>query len=482
MTWSISGTTFRDRYGRHAFLHGINFVDKNPENRPEGVQPWADDDLAQAANWGLNAVRLGVMWAHAMPEPGQPNTAYLDWLADQVEACHRHGLHVVLDAHQDLYAQAHSDGAPAWATLTEHKFDPTGLWSDAYLESPAVHEALDAFWANAEVDGRGLQDHFSEFWLAVLERVGSHPAVVALDLFNEPVPGSPLPGYFELLIGAFAHLTGQDPMQVAADWEDPEKKFAQLQRLDDADLHRALGDAVAPALAEFDTGPVADFYERVGGAIRAAGHQHIILRENTYLSNMGVPCLAPLPEGIGPVAFSPHAYDLVVDTPAVVMASDRRVRTILQRHAELQQRWNRPALLGEWGALSTYDGVASHSQAIQDFVDEHLWSQTYWCWEPAFAGTEAQRSLVRPRIRAVVGTVDTLTLPRPMWVVSWHTTEQDLDAAGDHPWHEFWVPADAAVEYRIDDETQPMPEPDAQLGRVLRLPAAVGRGRVVVRR
>lgn len=476
MTWTIKGQGFQDEHGRHAFLHGINFVDKNPEKRPAGVPPWTDHDLAQAASWGLNGVRLGVIWAAAMPAPGRPDEAYLTWLTSQVEACHRAGLHVVLDAHQDLYAQAHSDGAPAWATLTDHPFDATGLWSDAYLVSPAVHEALDAFWANSEVAGRGLQEHFAEFWLAVLDTVGSHPAVVGLDLFNEPVPGSLLPRHFELLIGAFAQLTGQDPMRVAADWEDPEAKFAQLQHLDDPELHRALGDAVAPALAEFDASPVAEFYQRVGGAIRSAGHEHVILRENTYLSNMGVPCLAPLPEGIGPVAFSPHAYDLVVDTPAVTMASDRRVLTILERHAELQQRWDRPSLLGEWGALSTYDGVAGHSHAIQDFVDEHLWSQTYWCWEPAFSGTDAQLSLVRPRAHAVVGTVESI-IPGELWAAEWVTTPEDVERAGEHAHHAFFVPEGATVEYAVDGE----PRTVGGSGRV-QPTAEPGRGRLVVRR
>lgn len=124
-------------------------------------------------------------------EHGRPDEGYLGWLREQVETCRRHGLHVVLDAHQDLYAQAHSDGAPGWATLTDHPFDATSLWSDAYLSSPAVHEALDAFWANAQVAGRGLQDHFAEFWLAVLDAVGKEPAVVALDLFNETGPHHP---------------------------------------------------------------------------------------------------------------------------------------------------------------------------------------------------------------------------------------------------------------------------------------------------
>ncbi|WP_040281815.1 glycoside hydrolase family 5 protein [Tessaracoccus massiliensis] len=473
MQWTIDGTAFRDEHGRHTFLHGINFVDKNPERRAPGIPPWTDEDLAQASAWGLNGIRLGVIWAAAMPEPGRPDEGYLGWLREQVETCRRHGLHVVLDAHQDLYAQAHSDGAPGWATLTDHPFDATSLWSDAYLSSPAVHEALDAFWSNAQVGGRGLQDHFAEFWLAVLDAVGKEPAVVALDLFNEPVPGSALPGYFELLIGAFAELTGQDPMAVADDWADPEAKFAQLQRLDDPQLHRALGDAVAPALAEFDGGSVDAFYRRVGGAIREAGHSHIILRENTYLSNMGVPSLAPLPADLDPVASSPHAYDLVVDTPAVTMASDQRIRTILERHAELQQRWQRPALLGEWGALSTYDGVAGHAHAIQDFVDEHLWSQTYWCWEPAFAGTDAQRSLVRPRVHAVVGTVE--AIDPAGWSAEFTTSPADVARADAH---QFFVPEGAAVTYTVDGAHRALPASD---GGVLRLPAEPGSGRVVVR-
>src|SRR5690606_26464663 len=128
-------------------------------------------------------------------------------------------------------------------------FEATDLWSDAYLTSPAVHEALDAFWANAPgPTGVGLQDSFAAMWAQVATRVGAHPAVVGYDLLNEPTPGTDAGAVFETLIGAFAHVTGQDPQQVAADFTDPEAKFAQLGRLDDVATHRAIGDAVAPLL------------------------------------------------------------------------------------------------------------------------------------------------------------------------------------------------------------------------------------------
>lgn len=464
MGWTTDDLAFRDNHGRHAFIHGINFVDKDPARRREtGQEPWTEEDLEQAAGWGLTGVRLGVIWSAVMPSPGEPDARYLDWLAGQVERCRRHGLRVVLDAHQDPYAQAYSDGAPSWATLTDHPFEHTGLWSDAYLASPAVQESLDRFWGNEAVHGKGLQEHFADFWLAVLDRVGDDPFVVALDLFNEPVPGSPLPEYFGMLLGAFAELTGQSLETVMAAWNHPEAKLAQLERLNDPQLYRALGDAVAPALAEFDAGPINDFYERVGGAIRAAGHNHLILRENSYLSNMGVPSLAPIPQGIDPVAFSPHAYDLVVDTEAITMASNERIRTILERHVELQERWRRPALLGEWGALSTVDGVGDHARFIEDFVDRHLWSHTYWCWEPEFAGSEAQRALVRPHPRAVVGTVTSIE-PGPPWVIEWHTTAADIERADEAAVHEF-----------------SLPPRDGSPGRTLMVPAEEGPGRLELR-
>lgn len=92
----------------------------------------------------------------------------------------------------------HHRGLP----LTSHEFAATDLWSDAYLASPAVHEALDNFWTNTVGPGGvGLQDRFAAMWAHVAQQLGNHPAVAGYDFPNEPTPGSAEPEIFANIIG-----------------------------------------------------------------------------------------------------------------------------------------------------------------------------------------------------------------------------------------------------------------------------------------
>ncbi|EYT49499.1 cellulase family glycosylhydrolase [Brachybacterium muris] len=192
MTLSTRGSILVDEYGRQRVLHGINLVDKG---RPGSTDPrdfqgsWSERDLDQLVEIGLDAVRLGVIWAPLEPEPGTYSGQHLTWIGEQLDRLHQRGLAVILDGHQDLYSQDYSDGAPPWATLTDHPFEATELWSDAYLTSPAVHEAYDAFWADAPAaDGVGIQTRFVALWGMLAQRFGDHPAVIGYDVLNEPTP------------------------------------------------------------------------------------------------------------------------------------------------------------------------------------------------------------------------------------------------------------------------------------------------------
>ena len=145
-------TRLRDEHGRHRVFHGINLVAKG-NRRPTGSYvdrgfrgTWTADDIADLAARGLTLVRLGILWAAVEPEPGRYDEEYLDWVGSQLDLIGAAGMFAFPDAHQDLYSQAFEDGAPAWATLTDHEYAATEPWSDAYLSSPAVHEALDRFW------------------------------------------------------------------------------------------------------------------------------------------------------------------------------------------------------------------------------------------------------------------------------------------------------------------------------------------------
>lgn len=154
----IDGTTLRDEYGRQRILHGINMVAKGRQ-QAHGTfiecgfrGDWTREDIDDLAARGFTLVRLGVMWAAVETQPGAYDD-YLTWVREQLDLIEAAGMVAVLDSHQDLYSQKFGDGAPHWATLTDQEHEDTDLWSDAYLVSPALHEALDQFWANAPGPG-----------------------------------------------------------------------------------------------------------------------------------------------------------------------------------------------------------------------------------------------------------------------------------------------------------------------------------------
>src|SRR5699024_386160 len=119
-----------------------------------------------------------------------------------------------------------------------------------------------------------------------------------------------------------------------------------LSHLEDAALHRRLGDRLAPLLAEIEQGPIHGFYSEVVPALRAVAPTGLILREHDYFGNMGIPPPLP-PLEVAAWASSPHGYGLVVDPEAMPLASDTRSSTIFSRAAETAQRLGVPVIVGE---------------------------------------------------------------------------------------------------------------------------------------
>lgn len=469
------GLHLRDEHGRQRVLHGINLACKGSSGTPDPDSfrgQWSASDIADLAGRGFSVVRLAVIWAAVEPEPGRYDEAHLGWLHDQLELCHEAGLAVVLDAHQDLYSQSFADGAPAWATLTDAEFTPTELWSDAYLDSAAVQQALDAFWADAPGPGGvGLQDRFAAMWGMLADRFGSHPAVIGYDLLNEPTPGGAARTILEQLVGTFAHVTGQDPLQVAADFDDPAGRFGQLGRLDDVQVHRAIGDELAGTLAEFDRDAIAPMVERVRTAIRRADPTTPILREHCYFANLGIPAGVTPPDDPAWV-YSPHGYDLTVDTDMVAESSLTRTTTLFSRMREEQQRLDVPALLGEWGAFGSATGITDYATALLDLFDSYGWSWTYWCWTDDFATTEAAAALTRPRPWAFAGTARS-------WRVTADRFEVDWDGHDGTAPSLFWIGEGAGTITVLRDGE---PVAAERRGGLVEVPAAPGRHELIMER
>ncbi|NLM85735.1 MAG: cellulase family glycosylhydrolase [Clostridiales bacterium] len=400
----VDGTRLVDPNGKQVHFRGINLINKGIK-RPDGAwdfdPTWPDAVWQRFADLGMNAVRLGIIWAALEPVPGQYDERYINLIKHQLDLAAQAGMSVMLDMHQDLYAQRFSDGAPDWAVLTDAPYEATDLWSDAYLSSPAVQQAWDAFWENKEVPqtGRGLQDHYAALWAHLAAAFHDHPALFSYDIMNEPAPGSQILEMFGLLMHNVAesltpeeatHLGLSEPSleSLSAAFSDPESKLKLLSLLDDPERYRLLGDLSQEPVIHFERTVLEPFYEKITTAILAHDEDRFILRGNNYISNIGVP------SGIRPITvkgrpdpkqiFAPHGYDLVVDTPAMLHPSDSRAQSIFRRHRETQLALNLPAIVTEWGAFDIYDSALNHGRFLLDLFASWGWGNTYWCYTENF--------------------------------------------------------------------------------------------------
>ena len=119
---SIDGNAkFRDASGRHMLFHGVNIVYKQDPFIPS--QKEGDDiqltllqeDIDDLKNWGINMVRLGVMWEAVEKQPGVYDQDYLDKVVDLVNKLGENGIYTLVDMHQDVLSRPTcGEGIPAF--------------------------------------------------------------------------------------------------------------------------------------------------------------------------------------------------------------------------------------------------------------------------------------------------------------------------------------------------------------------------------
>ena len=186
-----AGRWITDSSGRVLTVSGVNMVYKLPPYAPDATGFGADDAAFLAAN-GFNAVRVGVIWKAVEPQPGVFDDTYLARIAATVQTLGSHGIFSLLDFHQDMYnEQFQGEGAPDWAVSDNGlPAQPALGFPGNYFFQPALQATYDNFWANAPVDGTGLQDWYAAAWRHVAAYFRGNPGVLGYDTFNEPFPGS----------------------------------------------------------------------------------------------------------------------------------------------------------------------------------------------------------------------------------------------------------------------------------------------------
>jgi endoglycosylceramidase len=185
-----AGRWITDADGRVLTVSGVNMVNKLTPYTP-AADGFDDADGAFLADNGLSAVRVGIIWKALEPSPGVFNDAYLASIESTVNMLGSHGIVSLLDFHQDMYNERfQGEGAPDWAVDQSGPVFPLLGFSANYFLLPALMTAYDNFWANATVDGEGLQDWYAGAWEHVASYFASNSYILGYDLYNEPDPGS----------------------------------------------------------------------------------------------------------------------------------------------------------------------------------------------------------------------------------------------------------------------------------------------------
>ena len=419
---TVDGTLFRDLHQRELILNGINLIIKDPGRGY--VCGITQEEFKQISDWGFNVIRLGIIWDGLEPEPGVYDNSMFQCLDERIRWARENGLYVILDMHQDLYSVQFSDGAPEWATITDDQMHYTGaVWSDAYLISPAVQTAFDNFWNNTPAtDGMGIQDHYAHLWKYIAERYANESTVIGYDLMNEPFIGTEarafIPAMVEAYMGIFKEQiqeAGMEAGDLMEMWGHPEGRARILENMTDTAIYSKVVCAVQEMNQAFESTTLMDMYTRVAKAIREVDPNHIIFLEHSYFSNPGVPSgiqRITYTDGTteDKLAYTPHGYDLVVDTKAYTNASNARVGYLFDHTHRTSKRLNMPMLVGEWGAFNGMDSsFVGQTRFILEKFENYKCGQTYWANYPGIENHPYFEALKRPRPIEVAGTIDSFS-------------------------------------------------------------------------
>lgn len=140
----------RDRIGRERIFHGLNVVMKGCPWHPQvdkfdARMSFCDTDIALLQEWGMNVVRLAIMWPGVEPSRGHFNFTYLNIMKSIVEKLHVAGIYSLLEFHQDLFtAEFCGEGVPAWV-LEEEKYKINVEWFGHGKQSTTMKNSRASF-------------------------------------------------------------------------------------------------------------------------------------------------------------------------------------------------------------------------------------------------------------------------------------------------------------------------------------------------
>jgi len=347
-----------DSDGRVTIFHGENFVQKGFPWYPEVLLDI--ENIKAMQSWGWNTVRLGVMWTGVEPEMGVYNETYVDIIGGILDNLEAHGIHAIIDVHQDVISSLFClyDGAPLWAIelsdTSEHPFPwpldwdgenpctPGRQWGQNYLAEETGAAFQDLFDNHNE-----MRDHFNAFWAKIATSFKDR-SILGYEIINEPFPGNIYKQPSLLLPG----VAGSQSLQ--------------------------------------------PFYDVIGATIHETDPDHIVFYEpvtwgmifNGSVTGSGFTQVPGGEEFRTKSVFSFHYYCWWFtedDKDLQKVTCDKKFGPkIFDQVEEDISRLGGSAMLTEWGqGCNPQSNWTAECDPIMDLADEHLLSWTDWYWTGA---------------------------------------------------------------------------------------------------
>ena len=336
-----------DQRGAQVILRGVNvnqlgqYYAADPAVPP--VLPLTEQDFADIAAMGFNAVRLVLSWSALQPAPGQIDGAEIDRAKQAVDWAGQHGIHVVLDMHQDAWGKGVLapegtacrsgtspmtgwDGAPDWAS--HYDSAPPCQFTGRDL-APNVLRAFTSFYTDRDA----IQEELVSVWGRLANEFAANPTVVGYDLLNEPAFAEQAPLTSGMLLGSY---------------------------------HARAIEAI-----------------RAGEQAAPGGYAHpVFLEPSIWWSGFGVDPLPPHGFTSDPqVVFAPHLYN-----ESITMDQSLGITTVgIERGYALAARaaagWGSPLWVGEWGTFG--DPLANRARNVRFAAaeDDLLVGSAVWIWK-----------------------------------------------------------------------------------------------------
>ena len=370
-TGLASSCAIVDEAGRQIILRGINarvkgIFDVNFDDGRKPLQPIAEftkADTDALRQMGFYFLRLPIQWSGIEPAMGKYDKAYIDRIGTVLDLCHKAGIRVMLDMHQDAYSkEIGEDGAPLWAIVPPpEKRNEGGKLKEMVVEmrlSKQTQKAFASFWKNTPVNGKGLQDSFLDSMMQVLTRYKDHPALVGMEVFNEP--------WLE-------HVNG-----VLKELGEPIEPTLSL------DMLNTFYAKAMPRMAQVAPKKLIFFEPDV-----VKNYPHVLPADaptNTKPYAAVVP--SPVPWATAQTVYAPHLYvesffmpgDEVDGFPKL-RADDPDIDLNMRNSVAEAKAYKAPLMIGEFGFTDKSPKYGEVIHKLMGLADQHAAHTAQWVWK-----------------------------------------------------------------------------------------------------